>query len=92
MQSRGDLLRESEIDPLLYLYLFSISTNWRVIDWGYARVSRLPQVAIMTPDMAAFQTVEEAGYSQEQDDIHPVTLLATSNGTHIAVQVGRTTP
>uniref|UniRef100_A0AAQ4P3A2 C2H2-type domain-containing protein n=1 Tax=Gasterosteus aculeatus aculeatus TaxID=481459 RepID=A0AAQ4P3A2_GASAC len=45
------------------------------------------QVAIMTPDMAAFQTVEEAGYSQEQDDIHPVTLLATSNGTHIAVQL-----
>ncbi|XP_047452297.1 zinc finger protein 143 [Mugil cephalus] len=45
------------------------------------------QVAIMTPDMASFQTVEEAGYSQEQDDIHPVTLLATSNGTHIAVQI-----
>lgn len=43
----------------------------------------------MTPDMASFQTVEEAGYSQEQDDIHPVTLLATSNGTHIAVQVGK---
>lgn len=52
----------------------------------------LPQVAIMAPDMASFQTVEEAGYSQEQDDIHPVTLLATSNGTHIAVQVGRPTP
>uniref|UniRef100_A0A665WPR9 Zinc finger protein 143b n=1 Tax=Echeneis naucrates TaxID=173247 RepID=A0A665WPR9_ECHNA len=45
------------------------------------------QVAIMTPDMASFQTVEEAGYSQGQDDIHPVTLLATSNGTHIAVQL-----
>ncbi|XP_068452701.1 zinc finger protein 143 isoform X3 [Clinocottus analis] len=45
------------------------------------------QVAIMTPDMGAFQTVEEAGYSQAQDDIHPVTLLATSNGTHIAVQL-----
>ncbi|XP_029010795.1 zinc finger protein 143 isoform X2 [Betta splendens] len=45
------------------------------------------QVAIMTPDMASFQTVEEAGYSQDQDDIHPVTLLATSNGTHIAVQL-----
>ncbi|XP_019934967.1 zinc finger protein 143 [Paralichthys olivaceus] len=45
------------------------------------------QVAIMTPDMASFQTVEEAGYSQEQDGIHPVTLLATSNGTHIAVQL-----
>lgn len=50
----------------------------------------LPQVAIMTPDMASFQTVEEAAaYSQDQDDLHPVTLLATSNGTHIAVQVGR---
>uniref|UniRef100_A0A3B4T7W8 Zinc finger protein 143b n=1 Tax=Seriola dumerili TaxID=41447 RepID=A0A3B4T7W8_SERDU len=45
------------------------------------------QVAIMTPDMTSFQTVEEAGYSQGQDDIHPVTLLATSNGTHIAVQL-----
>ncbi|XP_034541866.1 zinc finger protein 143 isoform X1 [Notolabrus celidotus] len=45
------------------------------------------QVAIMTPDMAAFHTVEEAAYSQEQDEIHPVTLLATSNGTHIAVQL-----
>uniref|UniRef100_A0A3Q3L496 Zinc finger protein 143b n=1 Tax=Labrus bergylta TaxID=56723 RepID=A0A3Q3L496_9LABR len=45
------------------------------------------QVAIMTPDMAAFQTVEEASYGQEQDDLHPVTLLATSNGTHIAVQL-----
>nr|XP_046250047.1 zinc finger protein 143 [Scatophagus argus]XP_046250048.1 zinc finger protein 143 [Scatophagus argus]XP_046250049.1 zinc finger protein 143 [Scatophagus argus]XP_046250050.1 zinc finger protein 143 [Scatophagus argus] len=45
------------------------------------------QVAIMTPDMASFQTVEEAAYSQDQDDIHPVTLLATSNGTHIAVQL-----
>lgn len=45
----------------------------------------------MAPDMATFQTVEEAGYSQEQDSIHPVTLLATSNGTHIAVQVSRDT-
>uniref|UniRef100_A0A8C6T8B0 C2H2-type domain-containing protein n=1 Tax=Neogobius melanostomus TaxID=47308 RepID=A0A8C6T8B0_9GOBI len=43
------------------------------------------QVAIMTPDMSAFQTVEEA-YGQEQND-GPVTLLATSNGTHIAVQL-----
>ncbi|MEQ2166488.1 hypothetical protein GOODEAATRI_028716, partial [Goodea atripinnis] len=42
------------------------------------------QVAIMTPDMASFQTVEETNYSQ--DDLHPVTLLATPNGTHIAVQ------
>lgn len=49
----------------------------------------LPQVAIMTPDLASYQAVEDAtAYSQEQDDIHPVTLLATSNGTHIAVQVG----
>ncbi|XP_008309755.1 zinc finger protein 143 isoform X1 [Cynoglossus semilaevis] len=45
------------------------------------------QVAIMTPDMTTFQTVEEAGYSQDQDGLHPVTLLATSNGTHIAVQL-----
>ncbi|XP_028306861.1 zinc finger protein 143 isoform X2 [Gouania willdenowi] len=45
------------------------------------------QVAIMTPDMTAFQTVEEASYGQMQDDIQPVTLLATSNGTHIAVQL-----
>uniref|UniRef100_A0A3Q2PYB9 Zinc finger protein 143b n=1 Tax=Fundulus heteroclitus TaxID=8078 RepID=A0A3Q2PYB9_FUNHE len=45
------------------------------------------QVAIMTPDMASFHTVEEASYGQEQDDIHPVTLLATPNGTHIAVQL-----
>ncbi|CAL8373060.1 unnamed protein product [Arctogadus glacialis] len=44
------------------------------------------QVAIMTPDMSAFQTVEEGGYSQEHN-VHPVTLLATSNGTHIAVQL-----
>lgn len=47
----------------------------------------LPQVAIMAPDMASFQTVEEAAvYNQEE--VHPVTLFATSNGTHIAVQVG----
>lgn len=45
------------------------------------------QVAIMAPDMASFHTVEEAAYSQEQEEIHPVTLLATSNGTHIAVQL-----
>uniref|UniRef100_A0AAV2L3H7 C2H2-type domain-containing protein n=1 Tax=Knipowitschia caucasica TaxID=637954 RepID=A0AAV2L3H7_KNICA len=43
------------------------------------------QVAIMTPDMSAFQTVEEAAYTQDQDGA--VTLLATSNGTHIAVQL-----
>ncbi|TNN00118.1 hypothetical protein fugu_011364 [Takifugu bimaculatus] len=44
------------------------------------------QVAIMAPDMASFQTVEEtAVYNQDQG--HPVTLFATSNGTHIAVQL-----
>lgn len=47
-----------------------------------------PQVAIMTPDMASFHTLEEGNYTQEQEDLHPVTLLATPNGTHIAVQVG----
>lgn len=44
------------------------------------------QVAIMAPDMSTFQTVEEAAYAQDQSD-GPVTLLATSNGTHIAVQL-----
>uniref|UniRef100_A0A3B4A394 C2H2-type domain-containing protein n=1 Tax=Periophthalmus magnuspinnatus TaxID=409849 RepID=A0A3B4A394_9GOBI len=44
------------------------------------------QVAIMAPDMSTFQTVEEAAYAQDQGD-GPVTLLATSNGTHIAVQL-----
>lgn len=54
---------------------------------------RLPQVAIMTPDMASYQAVEDAtAYSQEHENIHPVTLLATSNGTHIAVQVGQIRP
>ncbi|XP_061750453.1 zinc finger protein 143 [Nerophis ophidion] len=45
------------------------------------------QVAIMTPGMTSFETVEEAAYSHETEDLHPVTLLATSNGTHIAVQL-----
>ncbi|XP_037538499.1 zinc finger protein 143 [Nematolebias whitei] len=45
------------------------------------------QVAIMTPDMASFQTVEETNYSHDTEDLHAVTLLATSNGTHIAVQL-----
>ncbi|XP_037110652.1 zinc finger protein 143 isoform X1 [Syngnathus acus] len=45
------------------------------------------QVAIMTPGMTSFESVEAATYSHEQDDVHPVTLLATSNGTHIAVQL-----
>uniref|UniRef100_A0A8B9LCH3 Zinc finger protein 143 n=1 Tax=Astyanax mexicanus TaxID=7994 RepID=A0A8B9LCH3_ASTMX len=38
------------------------------------------QVAIVTPDLSVFQT-------EDGDSPHPVTLLATSNGTHIAVQV-----
>ncbi|XP_038854553.1 zinc finger protein 143 [Salvelinus fontinalis] len=51
------------------------------------------QVQIMTPDMTMFQTVEEVDFIQEQEhqvvssSPHPVTLLATSNGTHIAVQL-----
>ncbi|XP_029607539.1 zinc finger protein 143 isoform X1 [Salmo trutta] len=51
------------------------------------------QVQIMTPDMTTFQTVEEVDFIQEQEhqvvssSPHPVTLLATSNGTHIAVQL-----
>lgn len=57
------------------------------------RLICVPQVAIMTPDMASYQAVEDAtAYSQEHENIHPVTLLATSNGTHIAVQVGRLRP
>lgn len=42
----------------------------------------------MAPDMASFQTVEETAV-YNQDEGHPVTLFATSNGTHIAVQVSR---
>nr|AAI24736.1 Znf143 protein [Danio rerio] len=50
------------------------------------------QVAIVTPDLAAYQTEEgELIQDQEQHEVstspHPVTLLATSNGTHIAVQL-----
>lgn len=49
------------------------------------------QVAIVTPDLSAFQTEDgELIQEQEQQVVsppHPVTLLATSNGTHIAVQV-----
>ena len=49
------------------------------------------QVAIVTPHLSAFQT-EDGVLMQEQEHQvggtpHPVTLLATSNGTHIAVQV-----
>ena len=40
----------------------------------------------MASDMSSYQTVEEAAYAQDQTE-GPVTLLATSNGTHIAVQV-----
>lgn len=42
------------------------------------------QVAIMAPDMSSFQT---DSYGQDHGAIQPVTLLATSNGTHIAVQL-----
>uniref|UniRef100_A0A9J7YMP8 Zinc finger protein 143b n=1 Tax=Cyprinus carpio carpio TaxID=630221 RepID=A0A9J7YMP8_CYPCA len=50
------------------------------------------QVAIVTPDLSAYQTEEgELVQDQEQHVVssspHPVTLLATSNGTHIAVQL-----
>uniref|UniRef100_A0A671LV92 Zinc finger protein 143-like n=1 Tax=Sinocyclocheilus anshuiensis TaxID=1608454 RepID=A0A671LV92_9TELE len=50
------------------------------------------QVAIVTPDLSAYQTEEgELIQDQEQHVVstspHPVTLLATSNGTHIAVQL-----
>lgn len=72
------------------LLLIDLWPNTKHVIWPWCLC--LFQVAIMTPDMASFQTVEEAGYSQEQDDIHPVTLLATSNGTHIAVQVGSPRP
>ncbi|XP_062403784.1 zinc finger protein 143 [Sardina pilchardus] len=48
------------------------------------------QVAIVTPDLSAFQT-EDGELLQDQDQQvvtpHPVTLLATANGTHIAVQL-----
>ncbi|MBN3303756.1 ZN143 protein, partial [Amia calva] len=51
------------------------------------------QVAIVTPDLATFQT-SQADLVQEHHEHHlvtgsphPVTLLATSNGTQIAVQV-----
>ncbi|XP_042561947.1 zinc finger protein 143 isoform X1 [Clupea harengus] len=49
------------------------------------------QVAIVTPHLSAFQT-EDGVLMQEQEHQvggtpHPVTLLATSNGTHIAVQL-----
>uniref|UniRef100_A0A8C1IDW0 Zinc finger protein 143b n=1 Tax=Cyprinus carpio TaxID=7962 RepID=A0A8C1IDW0_CYPCA len=50
------------------------------------------QVAIVTPDLSAYQTEDgELIQDQEQHVVstspHPVTLLATSNGTHIAVQL-----
>ncbi|KAJ8406429.1 hypothetical protein AAFF_G00300030 [Aldrovandia affinis] len=50
------------------------------------------QVAIVTPDLAMFQAAQaELGQGHEHHlvtgDPHPVTLLATSNGTHIAVQL-----
>lgn len=50
------------------------------------------QVAIVTPDLSEYQTEDgELVQDQEQHIVstspHPVTLLATSNGTHIAVQL-----
>uniref|UniRef100_A0A672LJ14 Zinc finger protein 143 n=1 Tax=Sinocyclocheilus grahami TaxID=75366 RepID=A0A672LJ14_SINGR len=50
------------------------------------------QVAIVTPDLSVYQTEEgELVQDQEQHVVstspHPVTLVATSNGTHIAVQL-----
>ncbi|XP_051953433.1 zinc finger protein 143 isoform X2 [Xyrauchen texanus] len=49
------------------------------------------QVAIVTPDLSVYQTEEELVQDQEHHVVstspHPVTLLATSNGTHIAVQL-----
>ncbi|KAG9352385.1 hypothetical protein JZ751_020798 [Albula glossodonta] len=50
------------------------------------------QVAIVTPDLAAFQAAQaELGQEHEHHLVtanpHPVTLLATSNGTQIAVQL-----
>lgn len=50
------------------------------------------QVAIVTPDLSLFQTedgelVQEHQRSVVSTSPHPVTLLATSNGTHIAVQL-----
>lgn len=46
----------------------------------------------MTPDLSAYHTEDgELVQDHEQHIVstsqHPVTLLATSNGTHIAVQV-----
>lgn len=45
----------------------------------------------MTPDLSVFQTEDGELVQEQQQSLvaspHPVTLLATSNGTHIAVQV-----
>uniref|UniRef100_W5K8L6 Zinc finger protein 143b n=1 Tax=Astyanax mexicanus TaxID=7994 RepID=W5K8L6_ASTMX len=50
------------------------------------------QVAIVTPDLSVFQTEDGELVQEQQQPVvssspHPVTLLATSNGTHIAVQL-----
>ncbi|XP_051512385.1 zinc finger protein 143 isoform X2 [Myxocyprinus asiaticus] len=50
------------------------------------------QVAIVTPDLSVYQTEEEELVQDQEQHVvstspHPVTLLATSNGTHIAVQL-----
>lgn len=82
-------LTSSSVCVFVGLFVCLISVIQSVCLICARRARCLPQVAIMTPDMASYQAVEDVtAYSQEQDDIHPVTLLATSNGTHIAVQVG----
>ncbi|XP_026873819.2 zinc finger protein 143 isoform X1 [Electrophorus electricus] len=49
------------------------------------------QVAIVTPDLSVFQTEDgellQEEVQQQTASSHPVTLLATANGTHIAVQL-----
>ncbi|KAM9480801.1 zinc finger protein 143 isoform 1-T2 [Clarias gariepinus] len=50
------------------------------------------QVAIVTPDLSVFHTEDGELVQEQQQPVvstspHPVTLLATSNGTHIAVQL-----
>lgn len=53
------------------------------------------QVTIVTPELT-FHTQAELGQDHEHHLVtaspHPVTLLATSNGTQIAVQVGHLEP
>uniref|UniRef100_A0A3B3I1Z9 Zinc finger protein 143b n=1 Tax=Oryzias latipes TaxID=8090 RepID=A0A3B3I1Z9_ORYLA len=44
-------------------------------------------VTMVATDGSDEQVKSRSNYTQEPEDIHPVTLLATSNGTHIAVQL-----